>query len=85
MLPDRGVGLEGVDEVAAGVEGLATVRRRMATERDDVRYEALATEFDGLRGEVAATERRLDSLRRTAGTGSDAEQAVESALAGGPL
>jgi hypothetical protein len=53
-----------------------------ALERDDARYEALATEFDRLRSEVAMAEGQLEAKRKTIRASADAgvDQQVNAAL-----
>ena len=50
---------------------LEVVGRRMATEGDDARYEAIAREYDRLRVEVGEAERALAAARSSLADGSD--------------
>ena len=43
-------------------QDLATARHRMAREKDDARYEALAKAFDEMQAERDKTARRIDEL-----------------------
>jgi hypothetical protein len=45
-------------------EQLAVVRRRMALEKNDARYTAIAAEFDSIHAEVQRVERELETQRR---------------------
>lgn len=62
---------------------LITVQRRMATEQDDNRYEALCTEFDRIRSEASEVETRLESRRKVsmAGSRGSMQQEIEAAMA----
>ena len=61
---------------------LKVVGRRMATEGDDARYEAIAREYDRLRLEVGEAERALDAARSSpaAAHTTTVEEEVDSAM-----
>src|SRR5262245_44150482 len=63
-------------------DALQTAKRRMAREKDDVRYEALAEEFDRLNEEQQQLTSAIGACeaQRTMSPAASAEQAAEAAL-----
>lgn len=62
------------------VDDLAVAKRRMAVEKNDARYEAIAEEFDQLEAELKDAERKLEERRATPSATRSWEAEVEAAM-----
>lgn len=62
------------------LQDVQTAERRMAVERDDQRYEAIARQYDQLRKEVRDTEAKLEAARRYAAPVVSIDDDVEAAM-----
>jgi len=62
-------------------EQLVVVRRRMALEKDDARYTAIAEEFDRIRSELQMAEKKLEAEQRSSPTPATRSPEVETEAA----